>query len=629
MKKHLLLGLTLGLGIAAIAQTQSNNLLKPSIAKKSFLYTKGKEISGNENGSALHQSSNSQKAVRSMSRSMNGTIIGQTWYDLQTNAAVARRIVNHGDGTLSAVWTTCSDASPYNTRGTGYQYFNGTAWFPQVTTRLEPNHKTGWPNIGLLGSGKEFIMCHDGTVVNLQQGNNTVKGSQTWSFATSGATVPMAPSTTATIWARMAVSGTGDSTIHVVSNCNDTLILRKGVKSPFLYSRSLNNGTTWSIKDSVLPGYTSARTKQDGGDEYDIDAQNTNVAIVRGGLAEDVILWRSSDNGNTFTQILVDSIPFVRNMTGAAPTDTMYTNDGSVSVVLDNNNKAHVAYSLAKTLSPSSGVVNYFPGTIGLVYWNEITKTKVSVPILMADIDLNGNGIYDIGDSATSRTACAYRESSILTFPSIAVDASGNVFIVFSMPQDADTTVAADGFSISMPYRDIWVVAFNAATQTWTKVQNVTSTVHDEDVFACVAKLVDNDLHILFMEDTEPGTALNNANPDNSNNIRYLKVSTADILAGVVGINNLASRNELFSVSQNYPNPFSKETNISVNLNKASDLNITVSNLIGQELMVVTSGNVASGVHNFVIDGSKLSAGIYLYNVKAGDYSVTKKMVIQ
>src|ERR1035437_11197377 len=102
MKKHLLLGLTLGLGITAIAQNQSNILLKPSIAKKSFLYIKGKEISGNENGSALHQSSNSQKNVRSMSRSMNGTIIGHTWYDLQTNSAVARRIRNYGDKTKTS-----------------------------------------------------------------------------------------------------------------------------------------------------------------------------------------------------------------------------------------------------------------------------------------------------------------------------------------------------------------------------------------------------------------------------------------------------------------------------------------------------------------------------------------------
>ncbi len=106
-------------------------------------------------------------------------------------------------------------------------------------------------------------------------------------------------------------------------------------------------------------------------------------------------------------------------------------------------------------------------------------------------------------------------------------------------------------------------------------------------------------------------------------------MSKADILAGVVGIKNLTSRNELFSVSQNYPNPSGKETTISISLNHASDLNISVSNLVGQQIMLVTSGNTTSGIHNFVIDASKLSAGIYLYTVKAGNHSVTKKMVIQ
>jgi hypothetical protein len=158
MKKHLLLGLGLGFGIIAIAQNHSTNLVKPSLSTKSYPFVKGKEITGNENVSVKRKSANLKKAAHSMSRSMNGTIIGQTWYDLQTNAAVARRIVNHGDGTISAVWTIAASAGPsYADRGTGYQYFDGTAWFPQVTSRLE-NIRTGWPSIGLLASGKEVIL---------------------------------------------------------------------------------------------------------------------------------------------------------------------------------------------------------------------------------------------------------------------------------------------------------------------------------------------------------------------------------------------------------------------------------------------------------------------------------------
>ena len=34
-----------------------------------------------------------------------GIVIGETTFDRQTNASVQKRIVNHGNGTLSAVWT--------------------------------------------------------------------------------------------------------------------------------------------------------------------------------------------------------------------------------------------------------------------------------------------------------------------------------------------------------------------------------------------------------------------------------------------------------------------------------------------------------------------------------------------
>ena len=624
MKKHLLIVLVLGIEISVTAQNQGNTLVKPTISGKSYPYIKGKEITGDGGRQVNLNPSNSNAGDRASGRSESGILIGQTSYDLHSNSAVARRIINHGDGTLSAVWTIASDFSPYSTRGTGYQYFDGTAWFPVVTSRLE-NVRTGWPSIGLLGSGKEFILSHDAAVYRFQQGTNTSKGGAAWTFFASGANGAIPPSTEGTIWGRLAVAGPGDSTIHVISNASDTLIIKNGVKSPFLYARSLDNGATWPIKDSTLPGYNNSRTKRSSADDYAIDAQNTNVAIVQGGLAEDVVLWKSTDNGTNFTKMYVDSLAFAPDMAGAGPTDTMDTNDGCVTVVLDINNKAHVAYSLSRTIASTPGSISFFPGTIGLVYWNEITQTKINIPILMTDVDADASGIYELGDSITSSTQCRYGAGSVLNKPSIAVDALGNIFIVFSLPRDAD--ISSDGLSQS--YRDIWVVASQDGGQTWGKVQNITNTLENEEAFACVAKLVDNYLHILYMSDFEPGTALTNGDADNSNEIRYLKVSTDAVLNGTVGINNLTSRNELFSVSQNFPNPFNRETTISVNLNHASDLNISVSNLIGQQLILVTSGNSTAGKHHFVVDGSKLSAGIYLYTIKAGNYSVTKKMIIQ
>ena len=72
-------------------------------------------------------------------------IIGETTYDLQSNAAVQNRITYDLDnGTITAGWTMSAE---YNTqwsdRGTGYNYHDGTTWDAYPTTRLENLEEDG------------------------------------------------------------------------------------------------------------------------------------------------------------------------------------------------------------------------------------------------------------------------------------------------------------------------------------------------------------------------------------------------------------------------------------------------------------------------------------------------------
>jgi hypothetical protein len=629
MKKHLLLGIGLGIGLCAAAQNSPNKqLLKPSIANKMCPLTEYTALTGDEKISSVINSNRGNHISPAKPKSV-GVNIGVTIYDLQTNASVARRIINHGNGTISVAWVNSTDNSPYTTRGTGYNYFDGTSWLPlaAVANRLEASVRTGWPGLGTLGTGKEFVLAHDATAYLYQQGTNTAIGSNTtWTFATSQASPHIAPANHGTIWNRVAIAGPGDTTIHVISNVYtlDTTVRFQGVKAPMLYARSTDGGKTWPVSNMPLPGNDSTRTTTGNGDVYSIDAQGNTVVIVRGGLAEDVAMWKSTDNGTTFKKTLVDSIPFVKNMTGASATDTMMTNDGSLSVVLDNNNKAHVAYAGSRTIL-NAGAVNFFPGTIDLVYWNEIKKTKVHIPINTADVDVDGDGLFSVADSTTSSTKCRYGAGSVLNKPSVAVDASGNVFIVFSLPADADSTT--DGSNQS--FRDIWVVASQDGGTTWGHLQNLTQTVQEEEAFANVAKLVDGYLHIAYMHDLEPGTALTNTDPDGPNDIRYLKVSTADVLAGVAGIKTLSTKNDLISIGQNYPNPFSNTTMVDVTVKKTDDLNIEISNILGQVVSIQTYKAVAPGTHTFTLDGTSLSPGIYTYTIRTNDASVTRKMSVK
>jgi hypothetical protein len=625
MKKVLLAGIGLGIGFISVAQNQKQ-ILKPSISGASYPVKEHEALpDGNESPAA--RMSQPSSAIHTKKPSTVGTVIGSTWYDLQTNSSVARRIVNHANGTVSVVWTIATDASAYPSRGTGYNYYDGTSWFPlaSVTSRLEGTLRTGWPSIQSINGGKnEVIMSHNGTAYTLMLGTNSAVGSHTpWAFGVSNATAPMPATNHGAIWNRLCIAGPGDSTIHVIANAPDSTIKLAGVKYPFVYSRSLNGGKTFPIVNSTLPRNDSTRDKTSGGDAYSMDAQGNTVAIIHGGLANDVALWKSSDNGTTFTKTLIDSIPFVRSMTGASATDTMHTNDGSMSVVLDANNKVHVAYAATRTLLTSTGV-SFFPGTIDLVYWNEMNKTKVHVPINVSDLDVDGDGKYTIGDSVTSATKCRYRLGSILTMPSITTDASGNVFIVFSLPADADTTMD----NSKQSFRDIWVVASSDNGATWGKLQNVTQTKGEEEAYASVAKLVDNYLHIAYMHDLEPGTAINNAKPDGPNDIMYLRVSTADILAGVAGVKNIV-KNDLFSIGQNYPNPFSGSTQVDVNLQKTADMTIEILNTLGQVVSTQSHKSVTPGTHTFDLNANGLSSGIYFYTIRANGSALTRKMSVK
>ncbi|MFO7617448.1 MAG: T9SS type A sorting domain-containing protein [Bacteroidales bacterium] len=84
----------------------------------------------------------------------------------------------------------------------------------------------------------------------------------------------------------------------------------------------------------------------------------------------------------------------------------------------------------------------------------------------------------------------------------------------------------------------------------------------------------------------------------------------------------------LASLGQNFPNPFSRITEISYELMNGSDVTIEVMDLTGRKVMDIREGFKPSGKHNLTVDAGNLESGVYFYTLRAGTFTETKQMVI-
>jgi hypothetical protein len=85
---------------------------------------------------------------------------------------------------------------------------------------------------------------------------------------------------------------------------------------------------------------------------------------------------------------------------------------------------------------------------------------------------------------------------------------------------------------------------------------------------------------------------------------------------------------EKYTLEQNYPNPFNPTTMIRFNLPEQSHVSLKVFNSIGQEISSLHNGTLAAGTHEINFDASKLSSGIYFYQIHTQSFTSTKKMIL-
>ena len=83
-----------------------------------------------------------------------------------------------------------------------------------------------------------------------------------------------------------------------------------------------------------------------------------------------------------------------------------------------------------------------------------------------------------------------------------------------------------------------------------------------------------------------------------------------------------------FHLLQNYPNPFNPTTTIRYDIKTKDNVELKVFDLLGREIATLVNENQTPGTYEVVFDATSLPSGVYFYQLKAGNFVETRKMVL-
>ena len=122
----------------------------------------------------------------------------------------------------------------------------------------------------------------------------------------------------------------------------------------------------------------------------------------------------------------------------------------------------------------------------------------------------------------------------------------------------------------------------------------------------------------------------NNGTTDSTSVIFDNFMINADSIAQIpTGIKESDLRSSGFKLHQNYPNPFNPTTQIPYTLPQSNTVSLIIYDLSGKEVQTLVNDYQTVGSYSVNFNASRLSSGIYFYQLKVGnDFVSTKKMVL-
>lgn len=200
-------------------------------------------------------------------------------------------------------------------------------------------------------------------------------------------------------------------------------------------------------------------------------------------------------------------------------------------------------------------------------------------------------------------------EDSQFEKPILAVDFNNNFYLAFRRDIVADTLYGLE---------EVAFITSGDKGETWSDPIVLSRENYDAGYVSIANNIRNSGVDILWRESASPFIDDGDTTAVLQNTIALLTDLDEN---GIQIVNN-------FELQQNYPNPFNPETLISFSIPKSEFVNLSVYNLLGEELIELVNEFKVAGNHKISFNASDLSTGMYIYQIKAGEFSAAKKMML-
>lgn len=642
MKKHLLFGLSIGICISTTAQTKFH-------AVKQNTQNGISKIEGPASNFYKAAAKNPAKRNSSQVQTTTRTMFSSSWnaYGLlvaESNALTADQTTK----TVSFTHRISQDWAPANVNSgfiqSTFTNNDGTTWDSvllvqdQVNLCRYPSGSLFNPTGNIATTGLFSVVAGPITNGSNWVGNffassqlNNTNNNVTISLNATNGVKPQH-------FVRIGMQTAGNKVIvtgSLYGNPDGTTAVSQAYRGA-----SVNIGTfdgtsnfTWandSIKPNFLPdpadgtaqSFSIAQTawSPDGTIGYVIFSGVDSLA-TGAELSYQPLVWKTTDGGTTWAQMpLFDfsAIPSINDKlipTTSGSKKAWYTQSSGMDAVVDANNNLHIVNVINSASSDALDSLGYaWTPNSNITYIYDTYTTSTGWDALLVDsllcVTADALSPFSGGTPIAPFTIDARIQASRTT------DGSH----IFYMWTDSDPTISSG----ENAFPDIKARGLNISNGWLTPTVAFTNDGLNFYMYASNIALVNGNTYSI--------AATNSNSRDGSGNtditfdhfyVSGIQFVESDFTNGINEKSNIAS------ISQNYPNPFSKSTSIDITLKEAASVSVDIYNTIGQKVITKVQEKLSTGTHTINIDCAKLKSGIYFYTVKAGDNAMTRKMIIQ